>query len=264
MLSTGIWAFCLPGLTWEILQSPHAAEADLARLQAIVARGQFIADSARAAEIELYSMAGAYEHVRSRGSIWFTETRPDSLLFSTRGVAIRNALWPVLFADSDQARSLLAQIPDIEISRALLRTRSLRSIDSRLTATKAPLSTFDTWRFPFSATLAELATATTLKSATRYETVRQLTLAAIALQRYRIAHGAYPATLSELVPAYLPEMPHDWFDGQPLRYAPRDPGYLLYSVGKDLTDNSGDSTLAGTGDSSLTSGRDYVWPCPSR
>jgi hypothetical protein len=51
---------------------------------------------------------------------------------------------------------------------------------------------------------------------------------ACALERFRLARGAYPATLAELVPAFVTAVPHDVYSGQPMRYtrAP-DGGYIL-------------------------------------
>jgi hypothetical protein len=48
-----------------------------------------------------------------------------------------------------------------------------------------------------------------------------------------------PDQLSELVQDYLPAVPIDPFDGQPIRYRRTDDGFLLYSVGADRTDDGG-------------------------
>jgi hypothetical protein len=62
---------------------------------------------------------------------------------------------------------------------------------------------------------------------------------ALAVERYRLATGKVPQQLEELVPQYLAQVPIDPFDGQPIRYRPGPPGYLLYSVGEDGQDNGG-------------------------
>lgn len=66
----------------------------------------------------------------------------------------------------------------------------------------------------------------------------------IALERHRLATGAYPETLEQLAPKYLAELPVDVWTGEPLRYRalaePYSPGgfrYVLYSVGGDQTDD---------------------------
>lgn len=68
---------------------------------------------------------------------------------------------------------------------------------------------------------------------------RDAALTAIALELYRRRHGAYPARLDDLVPNFLPALPIDRFDGQPLRYLLTDDGPLLYSVGADRIDDGG-------------------------
>ena len=72
------------------------------------------------------------------------------------------------------------------------------------------------------------------------EARRRLTLAAIALERYRLGHGTYPNTLLEVAPEFLRSPPTDFLDGKPLRYHPSDDGhFVLYSVGLDCADNGG-------------------------
>jgi hypothetical protein len=61
---------------------------------------------------------------------------------------------------------------------------------------------------------------------------------AIAAQRYRLKTGQFPAQLADLVPDYLPAVPQDPFDGQPLRMLTRDGALIIYSVGKDGQDDA--------------------------
>jgi hypothetical protein len=61
----------------------------------------------------------------------------------------------------------------------------------------------------------------------------------VALERYRLATGRWPNELRELVPAYLPAVPRDPFDGQELRYRKLDDGVLIYAIGLDGQDNNG-------------------------
>jgi hypothetical protein len=63
--------------------------------------------------------------------------------------------------------------------------------------------------------------------------------AALAIERYRLDHGALPETLDDLVPDYLDTVPEDAFDGAPIRYRRTEPGYVLYSVYTDLKDDGG-------------------------
>ena len=72
----------------------------------------------------------------------------------------------------------------------------------------------------------------------------QVARAALAIERFRLAHSQLPTTLDELIPAYLPVVPEDPFASQPLHYIARKQGFTIYSVGTDREDNSGISTNA--------------------
>ena len=65
---------------------------------------------------------------------------------------------------------------------------------------------------------------------------------AVAVERYRLAHGQPPPTLAALVPLYLDAVPADPFDpaGAGLRYRKLTKGYVVFSVGTDAEDNNGD------------------------
>jgi hypothetical protein len=61
----------------------------------------------------------------------------------------------------------------------------------------------------------------------------------VAVERYRRAHGRWPAALTDLVPAYLARVPIDPYDAAPLRLRPFPEGMVIYSVGPDGQDNGG-------------------------
>ncbi len=67
---------------------------------------------------------------------------------------------------------------------------------------------------------------------------RGITLTALAILRYRLANEQrWPGSLAELVPNYLPEVPVDAYDGNPLRYHAE--SGKLWSIGKDGVDDGG-------------------------
>lgn len=69
---------------------------------------------------------------------------------------------------------------------------------------------------------------------------------ALALERYRLTHGQYPATLDALVPDILPQVPLDPFDGKPLRYINDGKRVAVYSVGQNLQDDGGSEEEVGS------------------
>jgi hypothetical protein len=85
--------------------------------------------------------------------------------------------------------------------------------------------------------LAALSSAIT-KEASSFAYLRT-SIAAIAVERFRLANGRLPKNLNELVPQFLSAVPADPFDGQPLRYHHLEKGYVIYSIGSDGEDNGG-------------------------
>jgi hypothetical protein len=64
-------------------------------------------------------------------------------------------------------------------------------------------------------------------------------IVAIALTRYRLDHGKFPAKLADLVPEYLDAIPIDPFDGNPLRSTFKENEWTIYSIGPDGKDDGG-------------------------
>lgn len=82
---------------------------------------------------------------------------------------------------------------------------------------------------------------------------------ACALERYRLAHGAYPENLDSLAPQFIAKLPRDIVNGEPLKYQRKaDGGFLLYSVGWNETDDHGQSVSNPRSREGQTSG-DWVW-----
>ena len=79
---------------------------------------------------------------------------------------------------------------------------------------------------------------------------------AIALERWRLARGAYPETLAELVPDFIAAVPVDTYSRKSMLYRRQDGGtFLLYGVGQNRTDDGGVLDPNKGAD-----GRDDIWP----
>ncbi|GAB5496130.1 MAG: hypothetical protein Phyf2KO_12100 [Phycisphaerales bacterium] len=95
----------------------------------------------------------------------------------------------------------------------------------------------------------------------------------VAIELYRFATGESPVELGDLVPGYLEEVPIDSFhpDGMPWNYKRLDQPdefgrtYILYSVGRDGSDNGGahHETSASHALDPKNAGTDYVMNHPS-
>jgi len=76
-----------------------------------------------------------------------------------------------------------------------------------------------------------LSIAKSLNRLLRIEAQRRCAITAIALKRYQLRHGSWPADLSALSPEFLSQIPCDPADGQPLHYQPNPDGrFTLYSM----------------------------------
>lgn len=95
------------------------------------------------------------------------------------------------------------------------------------------------------------------------DTQNALLVTALALQAYRQDHGAYPPSLTALVPGYLKVMPTDPFAlSGPVRYKRIGAKYALYSVGPDGKDDGGkaisDTTQPAPGPNDISDRRRFI------
>jgi hypothetical protein len=71
------------------------------------------------------------------------------------------------------------------------------------------------------------------------DTKRVGTRLVIALERYRLAEGQFPAALEALAPRFIEKVPGDPATGMPLEYRREGDRYTLYSLGVDRVDDGG-------------------------
>jgi hypothetical protein len=84
-----------------------------------------------------------------------------------------------------------------------------------------------------------------------------------ALDRYQLANGKYPASLTALVPRYLDKIPHDVINGKPMNYELKsDQTFVLYSVGWNEIDDGGITVLKSDDTEDRENG-DWVWHYPA-
>jgi hypothetical protein len=101
------------------------------------------------------------------------------------------------------------------------------------------------------------------------EVAKRTVITAIALKRYQLKHGNYPPDLNSLVSEFVPAVPLDPVDGQPLRYRLKADGmFLLYSIGPNGKDDGGNPALEKYVESSSfywlnPHALDWVWPQPA-
>lgn len=96
----------------------------------------------------------------------------------------------------------------------------------------------------------------------RLKSGREALLTVLAVKRYEKEKGGYPAGLDELVEAdYLKKLPMDPYSDGPLVYRRTESGFLLYSLGTNLTDEGGELGLSGGKPKMWMNNGDWIfWP----
>jgi uncharacterized protein YerC len=275
--------------TWQALQADGWADADLVRIQRAWEQPEFLSAMERALEGERVFASSTYRLMRQSNQetasilfgldefappedrAWWERTA-DALPgggvaadFLKKQVYCR--LWRFTWLDQDELHYLKFLQHLIAFSRDCCREKSFQALEPRLEALCLKSQNhgyYDRLRYPSVMSVNSLSRV--LSRALRAETDRSLVVVAIALKRYALRHGAPPSSLTSLVPEFLPALPIDYMDGQPLKYRLQPDGqFLLYSVGEDGKDDGGDSSLR-PGQTNLRIAwdrKDVVWPTPA-
>ncbi len=284
---------------WDALQAEGWTEIQLAALQShCLEITNVLSQLPRALEAERIARIHALTRFRSHSyQAWVTRHEEvyagfgmkPSLADAALSVRVRrqwffHPLWSFAWADQEELKYLQDLQTEVTALRATVSHPSYLWLQAQVAANRqnyrAPVAA---WRFygrlPLVDRFAEVigpsrvpesaypypdfsrAWFTTLQNLTRHE----LVITAVALKRYQLQHGKSPSDLAALVPNFLPALPRDLMDGQPLRYRLNSDGaFVLYSVGENLRDDGGDFGFDFSKDSArkpLTwSGRDWVWP----
>jgi hypothetical protein len=92
----------------------------------------------------------------------------------------------------------------------------------------------------------------------------------IALERYKLAHSAYPESLDVLAPQFIQKLPYDVIGGRPLKYRRTNDSFVLYSIGWNEKDDGGVIAFNKSNPSDETplmadpDNGDWVWAYPVR
>jgi hypothetical protein len=227
------------------------------------ARGPMAFQMARASRQGLDDMLGGGSGIRNKAEIW------NDFLLNARNVPIelltaypRYWGWCWIWSYQDEQHYLEFMQRIIQATRDPQKRRSI--LPYLKDRNESPYS------FPRMAKNFDVAGAMTggterfVGLALRAQTVANIVTTAIALERFRLAHHAYPEALAKLAPEFVPAVPVDCMDGHDLRYRLNPDGtYLLYSAGDDGVDDGGDPTPEKGTSPSFFKGRDMVWPRPA-
>jgi hypothetical protein len=273
--------------TWEFLQSPKITEDQLALLQREWMQTELLQGGENAVMMERALCESAMARMRQssaefrRQASMFSQRTPSGWFEQAASSAVlktKESMWRFAWSDPDELRMLRGQQIILETFRTVRTNRAFAAVlqneTNRLSAlglherktdsdggipgiddvdvtSMMSQSILSIHRFPY--------------RIFRTEAVRQLVIGAIALKRYQLRHGRFPAHLGDITPEFASATPLDPADGKPLRYRLNSDGtYTLYSVGEDQKDDGGNpAPLSPSKSTSWLLGRDWVWPQPA-
>ena len=151
-------------------------------------------------------------------------------------------------------------LPTADVNQGILSPTAIRHADTAITAECKRLTPYN-----FIERLLLPALGNAAKKFAQGQNAVNMARAAIALERYRLAHGEYPESLDALAPQFIAQVPHDVINGQPLHYRREANGqFVLYSVGWNETDDGGEVDLFANGGLPDINKGDWVWRYPAK
>ena len=257
------------GVSWEVLQAPGWTDPQLERLQKAWEAVHPVA-AIESAFVGYRAYAGELDKLARKTSLRQT-AQFTGISLSPKGSAqgmLADYLWFPLYrltsVNADALFHLKLTEETVNGLRMVEAHKPWKEAKQHIDQPGAWIKQVDSFpgKFRYWISLTSFPNPQRITSvAVRAETERALTLAAIAVKRYQLRHGALPPSLEALTPEFLPTLPYDPMSGKALCYRLKpDGGFLLYSVGEDGKDDGGDPRPASGNTYGLWEGRDAVWP----
>ena len=276
LVQMAIAAMAVP-VTWDVLQSPNLTDEQLAQLQNDWNALDLVQGDENALEME--RAMGLASVAKWRASNKSMQQLLNGEKVAAPMEAVQIFMWRCWWSYSDELRALkgdevLLEMPRFAKTNHAFQT-ALQSQTTKLDALGSNKALNQSSGLPdqnihnmLSQSIPGLSGV--FRKTMILEAARQITVTAIALKRYQLKHGSYPPDLDSLVPEFVPAVPFDPVDGQPLRYRPKADGtFLLYSVAENGKDDNGNPALErGVQSTSLywqnAHALDWVWPQPAK
>jgi hypothetical protein len=250
---------------WEGLAEHRWPDAQLAALEAELAKLDFLAAWRLSMRGELAAQADEAEYLR-RNPDRLEELEGLSKLFGgqndvrlPRGVVARLIPGGWFYQNQYRCARMLEEycVPLADAKLGTFSPNLVRRGEAALAAESASL--FNVYE--------RLVLPSLGKAAARFaygQASVNLARTAIALERYRLAHGAYSESLDALAPQFITQVPHDVIGGEALKYR-REPNglFVLYSIGWNEKDDGGVAVFDKDGALDIQSG-DWIWRYPEK
>ena len=235
-------------------------DAQLAELENALATKDFLADFQKAMRGERAFALESLENMRlTREYQTVVDTGPGQSKMVTVGLHLTPSAF---FYQNELTFARLYEqscLPLVDLDKRMVSPSALRRA---MTTVQGELKHYNPYKIM--AAMLYPAVGNSVKKFAKAQSRTDLAQVACALERYRLAHGVYPATLAPLAPSFIATLPHDVINGQPLHYRRTDDGlFVLYSVGWNETDDGGQIVLAKDGHLVDPDKGDWVWRYPS-
>jgi hypothetical protein len=234
---------------WEGLADHKWSDAQLVELEKLLGRIDYLADQQQGMRCERAGAVSIADYLMRQRSffgrnvfeeLWGMENGDEETVSFAKSMpnSVFCAVPRGWFYQNDLTIARLHQeliLPIVDERQRIIKPGVVRANDAELSRRlkeRSPFNLLARLMLPALGRMAE-------KSAYGQVSV-DLARVACALERHRLANGAYPESLAALAPKYLAEVPHDVINGQPLHYHRTDDGrFVLYSVGWNETDDGG-------------------------
>jgi hypothetical protein len=241
---------------WEGLAGHKWSDEQLTELEAELAKIDFLNDYELSVRCERAFAIASFE----------TQRRTHEITVSLQNGGTMNIKVPWMpsgyFYQNELAFAQMSEqwtLPLVDTNSRVISPENYQRIEADIRAQQKHLSLY-----AVQARMLAPAFVPVVKRIAFDQSIIDLAHIACALERYRLAHGAYPQTLDALTPQFIAEVPHDIINGQPLHYRLRPDGqFILYSVGWNETDDGGQIVLTKKGAVDRDKG-DWVWQYPPK
>ncbi len=259
--------------TWEICAAHAGTADDFARLESALARLDMHRALLHASRSELASAVSSLQFIKGTraGAVKILSPgwiggNDGGALANAAGHAIPSGFFDAscAFLAERELHHIVRPLRDGDWRAAL---RSAKEFEDEMKGMKATV-----WTHPeaiLTAMVAPVTTSVTRRAAYAQALISQAVIAC-ALERYRLAQGAYPDSLGAVHRADGTPLPLDEMSGKPMGYRKTADGkYALWSVGFDGRDDGGKRVLdAKHPESTRFSDEDYVgdwvWDFPKK
>jgi len=255
--------------TWEALQAPGWTEPELARLQAAWERVDLIEAvekgfiGERAGGEETWRQA----HRTSGRRLRLALTIPGTTKTTARTIFndyIQFPVYRLTRIDEDELFFLKGSQDAVERIRGIKRGQPWIELADGMSVGAAKIAALGWFTGPFRHWISinrGFNFTRAVQISAQNETLRQLTLAAIAIKRFQLRYGHLPLNLAALSPEFLAHPTFDPMSGGQLQYVLRENGrFMLYSTGNDHRDDGGERPFWFRGKPGMWEELDAIWP----